>query len=86
MPAEKYDLLERAKILEDGRVRKAVIHKFLTKLLQIDPSTNTLASIAIGENPSDNSITTVGRPEVSCSNYKQMRYVTPYAFIKYAIV
>ena len=68
--------------------QKWYIHNFIEKLFKINMSQDVLVDIVINDdptNPCDNQTTIVGRPKVLGSSTKQMRHVTPYAFIAAAI-
>ncbi|UCM92649.1 hypothetical protein [Candidatus Tisiphia endosymbiont of Melanophora roralis] len=64
---------------------KSYIYKFLEHLFKIDMSQDALVDIIINEDINDNQILIVGRPKLLGSSTKQMRHVTPYAFIEKAI-
>lgn len=64
---------------------KPYVYKFLENLFKINMSEDALVDIIINEDINDNQILIVGRPKLLGSATKQMRHVTPYAFIEKAI-
>lgn len=66
--------------LRKEQVSKTNIHKFLGSVLQLKPSPDVLVDITLDEG--ENNMVMVGRPPVTGSSSKQMRHVTPYAFVK----
>lgn len=64
---------------------KSYVYKFLEHLFKINMSQDALVDIIINEDINDNQILIVGRPKLLGSATKQMRHVTPYAFIEKAI-
>jgi len=68
--------------------QKWYIYNFIEKLFKINMSQDVLVDIIINDdptNPCNNQITIVGRPKMLGSSTKQMRHVTPYAFIEAVI-
>lgn len=77
-----------------NKTSKSYLYPFLENLFKINMSHDNLVDIIISDNPSgnppddnlpNNQIIIVGRPEMLGSSMKQMRHITPYAFIEHAI-
>lgn len=90
---EVSQIIQEANICKTGdpqviKKQKWYINNFIEKLFKIDMSQDVLVDIVINDdltNPCNNQTTIVGRPKVLGSSTKQMRHVTPYAFIEHAI-
>jgi hypothetical protein len=64
---------------------KAYAHKFIENLFKINMSEDVLVDMVIDEGSDENKTFIVGRPKLLGSSAKQIRHVTPYSFLEYAI-
>ncbi|WP_342271935.1 hypothetical protein [Candidatus Tisiphia endosymbiont of Parasteatoda lunata] len=70
--------------LKIAQVKKSKIYDFLNSITMVDISDKILIDVIPNEQEG-NKIVTLGRPPVLGSSKKQMRHVTPYAFIDHLV-
>lgn len=67
------------------KTSKLKLYSFIENLFKIKMSEDVLVDMIVDEDSDENNVVIVGRPKLLGSATKQMRHVTPYSFIEYAI-